>query len=679
MRQPQPERPAPRPRFNLAGWILAACLVLPIVTAQAPALAQEREAMLMEGKKTLHQRVLTRPGARLRADASSSAAFKGEAQQPFTIFFVYGRKSIPAPGSGSQDWVEVGTSARGTPVGWLSANEVVDWKQTLILAFKNPANRDRVLFFKDREKLMNVAESESVVRETRKLREAAKTGKIDANSPVVAIEPATHIDIRKQFYMLPILSAEETMLATGFQTQLLEIASINQDDKPAKSGDAQAELLKNFKAGIVFVVDTSISMSPYIERTRQAIRKAYDRIAGSPVKDRFSFGLIAFRNSTKVTPRLEYVTRVYGTLEDGREPARFLQSISQVDEAKASSRGFDEDAFAGVKAAIDQAKWEGYHGRYVVLISDAGGLRGNNPQGETGMDAAEIRQLAAKDNIAIYVLHLLTPEGKFNHRSATGQYAELSYWPDVGSLYFGVPDGSVNAFGEAVDRLADNILQQVTDAISGKLAVGTGAPPPAAGKDKEKEPGKALTEKASLVGRAMQLAYLGQQQGTQAPPFYRAWTTDVDLENSDIKPLDVRVLLTKTQLSDLQTTLKAILDAGQKARLSPRNFFDQLRSAAAVLGRDPSRVGKGAVRNLAEVGLFGEYLDDLPYKSALMGLTADEWLSMGPGRQREFLDTLESRVRLYQEFHDDTKLWVALDGGKVPGDAVYPVPLDSLP
>ncbi|MFX8696467.1 hypothetical protein ABTM58_20775, partial [Acinetobacter baumannii] len=72
---------------------------------------------------------------------------------------------------------------------------------------------------------------------------------------------------------------------------------------------------------------------------------------------------------------------------------------------------------------------------------------------------------------------------------------------------------------------------------------------------------------------------------------FEAWAADRDFAKPDIAAFSVRVLLTKNQLSDLQATLKRIVDAGEKSQLQPGDFFNQLRSAAAAMGRDPARIG----------------------------------------------------------------------------------------
>ena len=113
--------------------------------------------------------------------------------------------------------------------------------------------------------------------------------------------------------------------------------------------------------------------------------------------------------------------------------------------------------------------------------------------------------------------------------------------------------------------------------------------------------------------------------------------------------------------------------------IAPNDFFRQLRSAAATMARRPEAVARSDARRLADLGLIGEYLDGLPYRSRIMELTEDDWLSWSFGQQRQFLDDLDAKVTLYQQIYDNTDLWIALDGNlHRRRRAVFPIPLDAL-
>jgi len=114
--------------------------------------------------------------------------------------------------------------------------------------------------------------------------------------------------------------------------------------------------------------------------------------------------------------------------------------------------------------------------------------------------------------------------------------------------------------------------------------------------------------------------------------------------------------------------------------LSPRNFVAELKAMAARLSRNqeaPAGVLGGST--LAELGLIGEYVEDLPYRSEVLGLSLDDWEAWPAERQLDFVHRLESKVQYYQALHDHTDLWVSLSGGPITGESVFPVLLELLP
>ena len=78
------------------------------------------------------------------------------------------------------------------------------------------------------------------------------------------------------------------------------------------------------------------------------------------------------------------------------------------------------------------------------------------------------------------------------------------------------------------------------------------------------------------------------------------------------------------------------------------------------------------------MGLLGEFLDDLPYRSSIMRLTEEDWYRMSVGEQQALVDDLKSKLRRYQQYNDDVSNWVSF-GAKAPGDSVYRVPLSMMP
>jgi CCR4-NOT transcriptional regulation complex NOT5 subunit len=51
---------------------------------------------------------------------------------------------------------------------------------------------------------------------------------------------------------------------------------------------------------------------------------------------------------------------------------------------------------------------------------------------------------------------------------------------------------------------------------------------------------------------------------------------------------------------------------------------------------------------------------------------------MSVGEQQALIDDLKSKIKRYQQYHDDVDNWVSF-GATGPGDRVYRVPLSMMP
>ena len=631
--------------------------------------------LLMSGKKSLYQRVLTHPEAVLYLRLDKSALEKPIPLVPFSVLYVYDKKKALG-----KDWIQVGMDKFAGPDGWVESGQVIDWKQTMIVAFKDPLGHDRVLLFKDRESLKSLVKAQDLFGYQLLYRKAA-AGEASDDSPVLSIQPKAYVDILSDFYLVPILQHEDIYVANE-QARLLKVSTLPLREEPAQVDNGPVRGTKgdeSYRSGIVFVVDSTISMGPYINRTRAAVRKVYDTIIARGLRNKVSFGLIAYRDNLEAAPQLGYLTKTYATLRQGVDPATFFKNVNAVRPAPVSSKDFVEDAFAGVKQAIDEINWDGFNARYVVLITDAGARSGHDPLAHTGMNAEVIRQLARDRGLSIWVLHLMTPAGKSDHPAAAEQYKRLSLYPEIGDFYYPVQMGSVADFGRALDLFAGEIANQVEEAFKGA------APVPIPDIQKPDSSLEEFRRKISTLGYALRMRYLQKQEGDYIPSVFNAWLVDRDFIDPSHTSLEVRVLLTRDQLSDLQYVLKRVLETAEEGVLSPRDFLDELKSVAATMSRDPeaasgsTRATGGGEKNLADLGYMREYIEDLPYTGEVMNLSLDTWEEWPTKRQLNFLHQLESKINYYQAIHDNTDLWISLDRGPIDGDSVFPMALQMLP
>lgn len=661
---------------------LTVAITLLLLLATPPTAA--REPLLMAGKKSLYQRVLTRPGAALHNRIGDSSS-KPTPVDAFSRFYVYSRQQHQG-----QSWLQVGVDTRGELKGWLPASQTVAWKQQLTLAFTNPgANRNPVLFFKSWDSLEAILELESPADTIAPLIARIEAG--DQDPRIVAIEPKEFIDINQQFYLLPILAFEEVYTESGHSVIALKIASVTRQQprqapataafSPVQQATQQpTQTLTAFRAAIVFVIDSTISMRKYIDETRAAVKQVYQRIQDAGIQDQVSFGLVGFRAASSNKQRasqLEYIAREFVDPSETDTAEEFLNLAADLHEASVSTDHFDEDAYAGIITALEGIPWNRFGARYIVLITDAGALEGADSN--TRLHAEQVRSEAATKGVALYTFHLKTPAGKSNHASAAAKYQTLTHNPTIQkSLYFPIEAGDPKGFAGNINILADSVIDNIRAASRGSAVPGA-AREATAVKAIGDPSQQRLRQATAELGHAMQLAYLGRLRNTEAPEVFEAWISDRDLSDPAILSVDQRVLLTKNQLSDLRMILTKILDAADRGVLEPEGFFDSLRSIAASFGRDPNLAMRPNAIKLADLGLMEEYLEDLPYKSDIMNLDQDTWTRWGTQRQLDFVKRLRSKVHLYERYNADNDRWISLAKDSPIGEQVYPVRLRDLP
>jgi serine/threonine-protein kinase PpkA len=280
------------------------------------------------------------------------------------------------------------------------------------------------------------------------------------------------------------------------------------------------------------------------------------------------------------------------------------------------------------------------------------------------------------------VLHLRTPlaEKLNNINYAEAQYRALTGQSDsaIGDLYLPIDasdtQAGVQTFGRVVESVGAQMVRLVKAASTGERlqmpdqpSSGTG------GVVAEAE------RKAAILGYAMQLEFLGRRGKVQAPQVVTSWVSDMDLVRPDTPSFKVTILLSKNQLSDLYQRLRVILDQAQRTkRTGARDFFQGILSAAAQISRDPTQFSLKPNQNLGQLGLLGEFLDDLPYRSSIMRLTEEDWYRMSVGEQQALVDDIKSKIKRYQQYNNDVSNWVSF-GSTDPGGSVYRVPLSMMP
>lgn len=626
---------------------------LAAMTLAAPAEAQVRRPELVEGTSAVYQRVLTLPGGTLFDQPGGSRSSELWPLQPV---YVYGHK---------EGWLEVGRSVLKGPDGWIEESASVPWHHNIVGAFTNRGNdRPRQLLFESNEGLSEVLNHQAMLDVAKRYREATENRTPEEGSDVLTIEPETYKDITNDFYLMPVLQFRELRHPMNRRrTLVMELASVTEGGIPGAAGPV------DLRTGIVFVIDTTMSMQPFIDDALKAVRDIVGRIVAGDAGETVNFGLIGFRDNPEGRPGTEYRTKIYAPLVYGASPEAFLGTLGKMKAMTASTWGFEEDSIAGLRSAVNDMKWQDgesdFAGRLIILITDAGPKAPDDPNAASDMNSEALRQLASENDVGIATIHIRSNAGRFNHALAEEEYRRLSrFMHSPQEMYFSVDASDRARFQQEIQKVVASIVNGVADEqrIDYEQT------------EEESE------ENLGSVGPAMRLAYLGRH-GNEAPPsFLRGWTIDRSLEGPNLFAVEPRVLVTRNQMATMVEVMRQIVDISHETELQGResNFFESLRGIVTQMSGDPARVVAEDFETLGAA--IGEFLTLLPYigQSPVMSLTEREWLN-SPAKRREIVLNLEAKLELYQDYYNTEQFWVAFYDGAPEGEQVFAMPFSALP
>ncbi|MEL6209316.1 MAG: vWA domain-containing protein, partial [Pseudomonadota bacterium] len=492
------------------------------------------------------------------------------------------------------------------------ADAVVEWKQNIVAAFTNPAGRERQLLFESKEALDTLLNLQAPVSTAQAYREAAVAAAAQAaedasvsiepsEGGVVSVEPEVHIDVEQEFYILPILDWLDELHPQSVEPYLqLKVASLPlQEAEENETGG-----IVNYQAGIVFLIDTTQSMQPYIDEAAEAMAALVQQIRANELGSRINFGVYGFRDNPAAADGIEYRVKEYLPLERREDQQPVVDTLRAMEVARVNTPGFNEDSIAAVDKALRDIPWtdRGFGGKYIILLTDAGPKAPGDVNALLEDNAEGINSFATTSaGASILTIHLQTQEGRANHAYAEREYRKLSrFGQDV--LYYPIEEGDAASYSAQVNSIAEFVTSAVEDAMNGELA----------------NPDEAETEEEAALARvtlAMQLAFLGETEGGGAPDLFEAWTADASIEDASIVALEPRLLITKNELSTLSDVVQAAISAGEDTRSGGNagDFFDQLQGAMARMSQNPDVLTNSEFETLGEA--FGEFMERLPYRS----------------------------------------------------------------
>ncbi len=625
-------------------------------------------------------RVLTKPAVNLYSEKNENSTIIEREIVALQAYFVnemtevaFDRTTMESTG-----WYYVSPSLGAPSIGYLRAEDVVPWRQALAVAFTNPGASERrpVIMYES----LRTLESSLAEIDSQTITGDQLHANIDAGNPaegIITRERNTWTDIDESFYLMPIIEHDDlsvyypaddmralrvTVLtdeAATDQAKACDVSSNDFDQCQEDAAQASSGGFSGLGIDVVFVVDMTASMGPYIDDVRRSIRQVARRLGERPDAGSIRFGLVGYRDSIEANPELEWTAKVFtpDLIESG-EFDSLLSSETQVAEANVSSGDFSEEVFAGMKAAVTEVNWRPEAARMIILIGDASGHDAIHIKSTTGLDEKAIRDLT--DSEDIYTAAIYVGQQTEDLVVARPQYETMAAGDEGNKAFFEAISDSSGETGleESLKASIEQLLEFVRSGDFSAIQSGSGR----------------ATDAILAAARAAFVDYLGT--GASPPPSVTAWALDRDISAFDKRALKVKVLVSRTDIENLIDFLDGLLTQLDTQQVSGSSFFGSAQQGATATTYDLS-LAQG--EQLSQAGALPGAISNLPYKSEVLTLTLDEFKNVSVDERTRIEERLRSLVKYYEASLSNTDAWVSLNSSGSVQDRVFLMDLEWLP
>jgi len=639
-------------------------------------------------------RILPRSFAALYAAPEADADVLSNAVSAFKPAFVFDRQGVDlSDPTDPKGWYQVGYSQR-SPIGWMKAADVVEWRQALLLEYIHPGTgRDKrtpVVMFNDKASLSGLVTG------------GGRTGKVDdilediesGNRPdgVIGREPGEFLNINESFYLLPIIQWEREQ-AFDEPAHYLQLFAAVPGARAESAGEGTLEsdnfleetltsVPEETQVDIVFVMDMTGSMQPYMDRVKDAVGQLATSLDNNSDLD-FRFGLVGYRDSIDVTPGLEWTTKNFTPeLVKAGDLEALLESEAKA--AALSSDEWAEDVHGGYLEGVNSAWRESddkRQMRFIILVGDASGhdLGGNKKaKNSAGMTEEELVNLARGKNIYSLGLYLQDDRAEPDWQKGVSQFGQLAALPDGRGQGVVPVDADAAAdeesgIGATTEFVGMALVDFITADMSTRREMAEEIEPVDTDEEAPEDIVKSI-EVARGVLQAGMVDWLGD--GAQAPKDFVSWAFDQDLKDLTRPALAVRVMMTREQLDNVIRQSETLLDALDTNILGQVDFLTSLKLASAQtslgLEVDPDL-------SLGDQEFLPQWVAALPYRSRVLGMTPSEFTNLSSSERIEFRASLEAKYNSYREIANTPGVWIQLDEGDTELQKVTSIPLALLP
>ena len=363
-----------------------------------------------------------------RAPGVSGAGKTASLFRPYFLFDV-------RPSSGEAQWFEVGTSPRReSVVGWVHAGAAVEWC-TRVGARRKVSRAGRavpLLVYEGLDDLVELVETGNTSAEP--IARAAGAGSSRRQAwPIAEIHRQEIAGQQVEFHRLQFLGK-----FSGDAAPVSE-ARVSERNIPTSVIEAVRHI------DLVFVVDATGSMGPYIAAAKQTVERVASQVRDMGFKPELAYGFCAYRDHNDESL---FVTRHLDLTTDENKFQSFVRELD-VD----GGEGGPEAAYDGVLQALRKTSWRGrgLSHRIMVLVGDEPAAEPGHHKNPLNISAAKIMGLANELNVHIFGVGV-GGLGDAEYLRRKKQFCSLS--EGTGGAYFGIEDSD-----ELVSKVEDLVGQ----------------------------------------------------------------------------------------------------------------------------------------------------------------------------------------------------------------------------
>ncbi|MCP3964223.1 MAG: VWA domain-containing protein [bacterium] len=567
--------------------------------------------------------------------------------------------------------------------GWIAKDDSVEWHHRQAVKFAPKRGREPAHFFASKDAATSAASSGDVAQATHR-------------------EPET---VAQNLVLMPLLDVKDVKVDDA-SMQLYEVAFMAGHPETAPPGSNSGTTVPGVEGvitpqrvreestvDVVFVVDSTGSMEQVIAQVRRSIESVTRQLASNDrLRPRLRFGLVAYRDTVSNMRAMEYLTRVFCTLEEGKDHQAFLRKLGQVRESGETSIDYPEDVLAGVAKAMEMPtlKWNPLGWKQIVVVGDSSMKVPDHPdpksrRNEGGRTVASVKarnqsgsgelEDLTQANFVISAVRVKDPERTEDHHIGDQQFNQLT----AGRGYNGKVIQTVG--GRRAEDFSGALSRAILDALGNfdksvlQGAVPAGGSPaggsPAGGGTSAPRGATA----ADFPWPVLDIIEAVSGNGAGSVQFQSRYSTEFDADGNRV--FVPHLFIRKGQL----LSFTAMLDFLQ----------GQLEDAGDPGSRDVATIVKGmqtvsATLNLAEpitgdisIERFLGLLLGFPLKNPIFQVTISDLAAMSQTDYNDWVQNVKAQKDTLKALTENAHIWRKLHHDAKEREAHAFVPMSDLP